>query len=272
MFAATDFYFLCEHGTFRHGRFDEHPLETEQIAFENEEGLTCPSFCRDAYGKEYYNLIYAYKQAVQDFTVRNLTLDRDILNAFTGICSVLEGHFAWNLPDVALDAAILWRPRGDLKRRPYLDTSTSEPLPSWSWVGWKGAIWYDDRVLCLPLKLPGDPEHSLLRPRTSSKLELSTSVVEFRLGRIVHFGDAYYEHQRRRFESKAHLEARVTILDRHGFVAGHICIATTDIADYTHPRYIDVSSTHRQNHILSDALRDRYDFIVLSKSSFIYKS
>ena len=81
---------------------------------------------------------------VNQFNVRNLTYPEDVSRAFAGIINVLtqtvipKGFF-WGLPIEYFDAALLWIPQEQLKRRlPKADGS--EAPPSWSWMGWQGDI------------------------------------------------------------------------------------------------------------------------------------
>ncbi|KAG6101879.1 hypothetical protein E4U31_003522 [Claviceps sp. LM219 group G6] len=78
-----------------------------------------------------------YARLVMDYSVRRVTLVDDTLMAFAGITHVLsrifQGGFAYGLPLMFLDIALLWRPQATIRRRP-----SSRPicLPSWSWMGW----------------------------------------------------------------------------------------------------------------------------------------
>ena len=86
--------------------------------------------------KKWDNLVRAYLE-------RNLTFQDDILRAFSGILSALDGSmlggFHFGLPEQFFDAALLWVPQDYLI--PRTDTEVSTPgvtFPSWSWAGWKG--------------------------------------------------------------------------------------------------------------------------------------
>ncbi|KAG6038208.1 hypothetical protein E4U41_004460 [Claviceps citrina] len=78
-----------------------------------------------------------YARLVMDYSVRRVTSADDTLLAFAGITHVLsrifQGGFAYGLPLMFIDVALLWRPRATIRRRP-----SSRPicLPSWSWMGW----------------------------------------------------------------------------------------------------------------------------------------
>jgi hypothetical protein len=73
---------------------------------------------------------------VENFSERSLTFVSDICHALAGATEVMRSTFAGGivhgLPTVFFDIALLWQPRARLSRR------TGEP--SWSWLGWKGAV------------------------------------------------------------------------------------------------------------------------------------
>ena len=81
-----------------------------------------------------------YARLVMDYSARRVTIVDDTLLAFAGITHVLsrvfKGGFAYGMPLLFLDVALLWRPQATIRRR-----ALSRPpfLPSWSWMGW----WFD---------------------------------------------------------------------------------------------------------------------------------
>ncbi|KAL2130483.1 hypothetical protein VTI74DRAFT_6337 [Chaetomium olivicolor] len=86
-----------------------------------------------------------YTKLVGMYVLRDLTVYHDIVNAFSGILSVLEEHFAGGfvsaLPVAVLDLALLWTPgQKMLVRTHYANpkkTDSPQPyFPSWSWTGW----------------------------------------------------------------------------------------------------------------------------------------
>lgn len=85
--------------------------------------------------KEYVNLVTQYSQ-------RRLQHSSDILRAIAGLSHVLElcfrGPIKQGLPEILLDAALLWRPAARLHRR------NAPGLASWSWAGWEGPVKYED--------------------------------------------------------------------------------------------------------------------------------
>jgi hypothetical protein len=81
---------------------------------------------------------------VNQYTCRKFTFERDIIDALDGLFSSLrtveDEAFICALPETLLDTALLWQPKGPLRRRkPLLD---GRMIPSWSWAGWVGNIGY----------------------------------------------------------------------------------------------------------------------------------
>jgi hypothetical protein len=109
--------------------------------------------------------VWFYMKCVALYTGRRLTKPKDMLAAFKGISSLIEGTlrapFLFGLPTSHMDLAMLWEPQGVIKRRrpkkwtkqQYERLSDQEKakserekvgfgdmeFPSWSWSGWMGA-------------------------------------------------------------------------------------------------------------------------------------
>jgi hypothetical protein len=119
-----------------------------------------------------------YTKTVDRFSCRNLSWESDVLNAFAGISGALTKkmacEFAWGLPMGYFDHALLWRPRQcsefaveslDIWNQPQQQGVKSEEdqrdkvdpgfvrrlaaipgrqkknlFPTWSFVGWVGAV------------------------------------------------------------------------------------------------------------------------------------
>ncbi|KAK7985895.1 hypothetical protein PG988_003517 [Apiospora saccharicola] len=83
-----------------------------------------------------------YVNAVEEYTHRQLTHNADIERAFLGLGNIFEASFktrlAYGLLESVLDVTLLWRPQVPLERR----TCSSDHFPSWSWMGWEGAVHY----------------------------------------------------------------------------------------------------------------------------------
>jgi hypothetical protein len=84
-----------------------------------------------------------YTEVVAEYAKRKLTFEFDTPNAFAGIRRVFENCMGagllYGLPTSYFDAALLWMPEGGLEHR---DLEWKDALPSWSWMGWRGAIQY----------------------------------------------------------------------------------------------------------------------------------
>jgi hypothetical protein len=88
-------------------------------------------------------ILNLYYRLVQVYSKRDLTYDRDALNAIGAIFAKLResglfpGGFYWGFPLDRFDEALKWSwlRSPDVRR---------ENFPSWSWLGWKGEI--DPRV------------------------------------------------------------------------------------------------------------------------------
>ncbi|KAE9367519.1 HET-domain-containing protein [Stipitochalara longipes BDJ] len=96
---------------------------------------------------------YQYADAVEAFSIRELTVETDVLWAFSGVTKAFGPHFPqgfiWGLPIDALDAALLWKWSRSLDgirnglHSAIVDYQTIRlPFPSWSWTSWDGAVEY----------------------------------------------------------------------------------------------------------------------------------
>ncbi|KAG4436544.1 hypothetical protein IFR05_007982 [Cadophora sp. M221] len=110
----------------------------------------------------------AYMKLAEKYSVRELSFHADVLNAFSGVFSVLGGHLQGNtlfgLPAAFIDLALLWTPARKLKRRedvikaPGLTGDPSQTVqstcPTWSWAGYIGPVEYHiftgDQTIPLP--------------------------------------------------------------------------------------------------------------------------
>jgi hypothetical protein len=81
-----------------------------------------------------------YASLVHEYSKRELSYDTDVINAFSGISSVL-GHFLNSsslsgLIECILDVCLLWVPGSSNTHCRNLN------FPSWSWAGWRGEVFY----------------------------------------------------------------------------------------------------------------------------------
>lgn len=96
-----------------------------------------------------YPSLTVWSRLAADFNRRFLRYPQDCLSAMAGMLplynKVFTGGFLCGLPEMFFDAALLWHPSGDLKRRVPVETGkryrfANDCLPSWSWVGWQGEV------------------------------------------------------------------------------------------------------------------------------------
>ncbi|KAI1322090.1 heterokaryon incompatibility protein-domain-containing protein [Xylariaceae sp. FL0255] len=84
------------------------------------------------------------------YNTRRLSFPEDVVGAFSGIQSMLNTLFAGGLlyghPILFFEASLLWIAGRVMKRRIPSKQSTHLPdanhIPSWSWMGWEGSIYY----------------------------------------------------------------------------------------------------------------------------------
>ena len=74
------------------------------------------------------------------FSERSLSLQSDVLNAWTGVekflAKQMRTSFFFGLPVQMFEQALLWQHGQRAKRR--------VGFPSWSWTGWVGAVYWED--------------------------------------------------------------------------------------------------------------------------------
>jgi hypothetical protein len=92
---------------------------------------------------------------VETYTLRRLTRESDIMNAFTALINAMTKGYHWaggdpgkafrfGMPLGDLELALVWQPAANAshERRLPADRDTTA-WPSWSWAAWKGAVRYD---------------------------------------------------------------------------------------------------------------------------------
>lgn len=90
--------------------------------------------------------IWVYMKSVELYTARELTKDKDILAAFSGVANLMRetmnAPFIFGLPTSHFDLALLWdHPQPVQRRVAAQNSSQGETIEfsSWSWSGWVGA-------------------------------------------------------------------------------------------------------------------------------------
>ncbi|KAH8585749.1 heterokaryon incompatibility protein-domain-containing protein [Bisporella sp. PMI_857] len=135
IFINNQVYFSCRSHVFAedvHEGEDADPDQTLKVVH------IAKRFIRDGVASS-----ILYFQAVQEYTLRNLTFTSDKLNAFRGVENVLNqvlktGSIA-GLPGCIFDITLLWQPNGR--------SSRNVEFPSWSWAGWTSSVhWAGDTL------------------------------------------------------------------------------------------------------------------------------
>ena len=103
------------------------------------------SFARKYEENTFYRYGNIYPRLVQSYLTRELSLDEDFINAFTGILNALTpfvGSFRFGLPEHDFSLALLWETRSPFP------VARRSGFPSWSWAGWKHK-WHCDYGLSM---------------------------------------------------------------------------------------------------------------------------
>lgn len=140
LFTQQQVYFQCRTASHSEG------LVTERYTSEPYEDKTAPSMwgnnIRTTGNPDPYFFMNKYRILVQEYTVRNLGVDSDALNAFMGVGIVLTEEYGdrfslfYGLPGPDLEEALTWQPAA---AAPMIRRSN---FPSWSWAGWRGPVKY----------------------------------------------------------------------------------------------------------------------------------
>lgn len=138
LFGREQAYFTCQHDYFWEEFMADNPIQASgrpAVPIESS-----PPYDTQQPRPDYWTI---YEGAVESYTMRHLTYEVDMLDAFAGICAFLRPSmrtsFLYCLPETELDLALLWEPYTSLLRR--RDRTTGQPLfPSWSWAGWVGKV------------------------------------------------------------------------------------------------------------------------------------
>ncbi|KAI0018119.1 heterokaryon incompatibility protein-domain-containing protein [Xylariomycetidae sp. FL0641] len=88
---------------------------------------------------------------VASLNAKQLTFPEDILDSFSGIASLLSKNYAGGLisglPSMFFNIALLWQAENVTRRQPHACSKEDACLPSWSWCGWKGRLWWCSWIL-----------------------------------------------------------------------------------------------------------------------------
>lgn len=135
MFISTDqeVLYCCRHGTSRESKrlnIHDYPEFVSCIEPPTDNNTLNPTQVID------FNL---YVRTVFEYSHRKMTSNDDVINALQGLITVISENFTqhefeFGFPVHLLDISLLWRGVQPLTRR--------KGWPSWSWVGWVGAVSY----------------------------------------------------------------------------------------------------------------------------------
>jgi hypothetical protein len=109
----------------------------------------------DSYHGRYNNLGW-WIHHVTEMSRRKTTGPKDRLHALDGVLhrlkSTFDDHeFLWVLPSSALEVALLWWPQhrgGNSSIRNAAVDNSGVVIPSWSWAGYAGEVYYREYNLC----------------------------------------------------------------------------------------------------------------------------
>lgn len=83
-----------------------------------------------------------YATMVEQYNMRQLTYESDAVNAFIGLltqmCEGFPAGFFGGVPEFYFTICLLWQPKRGL--RPRFNHPEASFLPTWSWLGWSGAL------------------------------------------------------------------------------------------------------------------------------------
>lgn len=118
----------------------------DELSANNGDQLVTRSHKRDyAFYVKPWPSLTDYRYMVREYSCRYLSREDDVQAAFAGILSRLgpqfAGGFHYGLPEMFFHAALLWQPQQKVRRRRRATPSPAgEFFPSWSWMGWVGAV------------------------------------------------------------------------------------------------------------------------------------
>lgn len=104
-----------------------------------------PHWVRDIQAEKWDAAFAFYAELMVEYSRKSLSFPHDIMDALAGIVNVLEASSGWTflygMPAQFLDWALLWVPiQCPTARRTPASLSPGNYFPSWSFVGWMGAV------------------------------------------------------------------------------------------------------------------------------------
>jgi hypothetical protein len=155
-FTEKQVYFECQCQVFREDIVAESKADSSSSLFRYPRGEYFPASS---------NPFESYMFAVQNCTRRNLTVESDIVDAFTGVTNALVVAFGLGDPArtfqygmmlTELHHALLWQhdPHTPRARRSLVEGGDSS-WPSWAWATWRGAVIYMAQIVYRQTRVGG---------------------------------------------------------------------------------------------------------------------
>ena len=144
-----------------------------------------------------------YKELVEKYSERNLTVPGDYLNAFGAIISIasrsMKGGILHGLPEMTFDGMLLWLPAEPLHRRKDASGAILRDFPSWSWVGWAGKVGFNFFTNAHNYLLVGDVSQDRNPPWLKIQPTLTWYKCDARSQTKVPICSMFYDYQHRHF-------------------------------------------------------------------------
>jgi hypothetical protein len=141
-FTREQLYFHCQSELWSEDRY-EH-FEQHADLYGSYPSLTWPS--QSSPFKSMEDKMKVYISLVDQYSRRRLSFQSDRLNAFLGIASSYSEKWNWvfnfGIPLPALHLSLMWL-SPTIVRAKISAEHQDHQLPSWSWVGWPGAVHYE---------------------------------------------------------------------------------------------------------------------------------
>ena len=167
-FARDQVRFQCPQDVFSEDLVAEIPDSTldkiERSELESWSNVHLP-YGRD-FSDDWPRPFLHYARIVESYSSRKMTFSTDILAAFRGIGSLFHTLAGWKMSngliEDVIDASLLWRPKGYLRRRfrsngnPEKQTDGEDRLriPTYAWSAWQGPISYTPEAVHLHSLVP----------------------------------------------------------------------------------------------------------------------
>lgn len=127
--------------------YEHQPYHSEADSLEAEQGYGT-SVCGRLH--KWTPSLFGLDHIVHFFNRRTLGFDEDVFNAFSGLHMYMNRIFPSGLvmghPELFFEISLCWDAGENLRRRKVSEVYNGDPvrdrLPSWSWMGWQGEIYF----------------------------------------------------------------------------------------------------------------------------------